>query len=51
MISAIIERQLRGQALLEWRPEGLSARFDLPRRNHARGFTLSAANEDGASRG
>jgi len=51
MISAIIERQLRGQAVLDWRPEGLAARFDLPRRDGAGGFMLSAANEDAVSRG
>ena len=50
MVSAIIERQLRGQAVLEWRPEGLVARFDLPRRDRVSGFTLSVANEDGISR-
>jgi len=44
MISAIIERQLRGQALLEWRPEGLVARLVLPRLDRVEGFRLSAAN-------
>jgi len=51
MISAIIERQLRGQAALDWRPEGLAARFDLPRRDGAGGFILSAANEDATAQG
>lgn len=45
MISAIIERQLRGQALMEWRTEGLAARFVLPQRDRVAGFTLSAAKE------
>jgi PAS domain S-box-containing protein len=48
MISAIIERQLRGRALLEWPPEGLAARFVLPRRDRVESFRLSVANEDGA---
>ena len=46
MISAIVERQLQGQAVLDWRPEGLAARFVLPRRDRVAGFTLNAANED-----
>lgn len=49
MISAIVERQLGGQALLEWRPEGLAARFVLPRRDRVERFALSTANEDAAS--
>ena len=48
MISAIIERQLRGEALLDWRPEGVAARFTLPRHDRIEGFKLSAANEDAA---
>lgn len=50
MISAIIERQLRGQALLDWRPEGLIAQFVLPRRDRVEGFALSA-DEDVAPGG
>uniref|UniRef100_B0T3W0 histidine kinase n=1 Tax=Caulobacter sp. (strain K31) TaxID=366602 RepID=B0T3W0_CAUSK len=49
MISAIVERQLGGQALLAWRPEGLAARFVLPRRDRIENFRLSAATEDAAS--
>lgn len=46
MISAIVERQLRGQAVLEWPPAGLVARFVLPPYDRIAGFTLPAANQD-----
>ncbi|WP_454762181.1 blue-light-activated histidine kinase [Caulobacter segnis] len=44
MISAIIERQLRGRARLAWRPDGLTAEFTLPRLDVAKPFELSASN-------
>jgi two-component sensor histidine kinase len=50
MISAIVERQLRGQALMDWRPEGLRARFIVPRHERVEGFRLSAADETTAWR-
>lgn len=46
MIYAIVERQLRGQVLLDWRPQGLSAKFVFPRLDRVDAFRLSAANED-----
>ncbi len=45
MVPAIIERQLRGRALLDWRPEGLVAQFSLPEAVDESVFELSAANQ------
>jgi PAS domain S-box-containing protein len=46
MIYAIVERQLQGRVSLDWRPQGLAARFVLPRLDRVEGFKLSTANAD-----
>lgn len=48
MIGAIIERQLRGRARLDWQAEGLEAEFNLPRLDVAKPFELSHSSEDEA---
>ncbi len=45
MVPAIIERQLRGQADLDWRPEGLAAQFSVPARDPTSIFDVTAAND------
>lgn len=42
MVPAIIERQLRGRAILDWRPEGLAAQFSLPPSVEDAPFDLSS---------
>ncbi len=45
MIDAIIERQLRGQAQMHWRSEGLAAQFTLPHNAAVEPFELSSAGD------